>query len=76
MIVAVALLAVWCGDDDSPDDQPVTTLTDQVGTGEAPTDGTAGIEPGTNLTPTSDAVPGPTTADVPGLGDGSATTTD
>lgn len=76
VIVAVATLtAVSCGDDDTPEDQPAT-VTDQVGTVETPSGGTTRIEPGTNLTLTSDAVPGPTATDVPGLGDGSATTTD
>jgi len=76
LIVAAALFPASCADDDSPEDQPVTTVTDEVDTGEVPSDGTTRIEPGTNLTPTSDEVPGPTATDVPGLGDGSATTTD
>ena len=73
LIVVATAFATSCTDDGTPEDQPAT-VTDQDGTVETPSGGTTRIEAGTNLTPTSDAVPNPTATDVPGLGDGSATT--
>lgn len=73
LILVATALAASCTDDGTPEDQPAT-VTDQNGTVETPSGGTTRIEEGTNLTPTSDGVPQPTATDVPGLGDGSATT--
>jgi hypothetical protein len=63
LVVGVASLgAAGCDDDGSPTDEPATTLpaVDSVTTIPAgtPTGGSGPVEPGTNLVPTSDDVPG------------------
>jgi hypothetical protein len=67
-----------CDDDGPPGDQPADTVTgnDLVTTvpAEIPSDGTTPIEPGTNQTPTTDDVPGPTGSGVLDTGATSGTT--
>lgn len=70
ILIAVVAVMSAC-DDDAPRQQPVETESrdDSVTTipSETPSDGSSQLEPGTNLTPTSDEVPDGSGA--PGTGD-------
>ena len=64
LLVAGVIVVAACDDDGPPGDPPADTVTGggSVTTVPAvtPSDGTAPVEPGTNQTPSSDDVPGPT----------------
>ena len=64
VLVAGVIVVSACDDDGPPGDTPTDTLTGDGSVttvpAETPSDGTAPIEPGTNQTPSSDDVPGPT----------------
>ena len=65
VLVALVAMSVACGDDDAPSDAP--TETPGTGSGgsvttvpaQTPAGGSGAVEPGTNLVPSSDQVPGP-----------------
>jgi len=70
LVGMVSLAAVACSDDGPPIDQPATTVPAGGSATTVPTatpsGGSGDVEPGTNLVPTSDEVPGP--SDPGGLG--------
>jgi len=65
VLVALVAMSVACGDDDAPSKAP--TETPAIGSGgsvttvpaQTPAGGSGAVEPGTNLVPSSDEVPGP-----------------
>jgi hypothetical protein len=64
ILVAGVIGVSACDDDGPPGDQPADTVTGDVSVttvpAETPSEGTVPVEPGTNQTPSSDDVPGPT----------------
>jgi len=69
LLVSVISMSAACRDDGPPTQQPATTLPPSgpatPTTQELPTGGTSDVEPGTNLVPTSDQVPGPSSSGAP-----------
>ena len=82
LVVAVAAISVACDDDGPPSEAPAETPgTESDGSvttvpAATPSGGSGAVEPGTNLVPSSDQVPGPPESgpDDPGSGDSQTTT--
>jgi hypothetical protein len=82
VVVAVAAMSAGCDDDGPPTNAPAETPgTDSDGSvttvpAVTPSGGSGAVEPGTNLVPSSDQVPGPPESgpDDPGSGDSQTTT--
>lgn len=78
ILVAGVIVVSACDDDGPPGDPPADTVTGDGSVttvpAETPSDGSAPIEPGTNLTPSSDDVPGPTGSGVLDTGATTGTT--
>jgi hypothetical protein len=78
ILVACVIVVSACDDDGPPGDPPADTVTGDGSVttvpAETPSDGSAPIEPGTNQTPSSDEVPGPTGSGVLDTGATTGTT--